>query len=75
MKEEPDFYAPFEPEVIVNYPQDGMDDDDDQVSEDGRVTHVTYGFVEWPLLHLTFIYFLNVFFKWHFDGTLPPFDL
>jgi hypothetical protein len=31
MKEEPDFYAPFEPEVIVNYPQDGMDDEDDQV--------------------------------------------
>jgi hypothetical protein len=33
MKEEPDFYAPFEPEVIVNYPQDGMDDEDDQVGK------------------------------------------
>ena len=37
MKEEPDFYAPFEPEVIVNYPQDGMDDDDDQVRKDLRI--------------------------------------
>ena len=65
MKEEPDFYAPFEPEVIVNYPQDGMDDDDDQVKEDGRVSHALlmmtslFGFVEWPPLHFLLLNVLS----------------
>ena len=65
MKEEPDFYAPFEPEVIVNYPQDGMDDDDDQVREDGRVGHALlmmmslFGFVEWPPLHFLLLNVLS----------------
>ena len=65
MKEEPDFYAPFEPEVIVNYPQDGMDDDDDQVREDGRVGHALlmmmslFGFVKWPPLHFLLLNVLS----------------